>query len=130
MRTICCRDSDEDFQLAKSDRSPIAREVCLGSAWRGSSSEDYPLEKSSFMRNLAEGRPMVDFGWRWGGSPAGGVWGIQGRSAIVEIQPLEPVRCESSSEIHPLWKLGRSPILVGGRKEAAYYWSSVKDQLS
>ena len=53
-----------------------------------------------------------------------------GRSAVVEIQPLEPVRCESSSGIHPLWKLGRSPILVGGQKEAAYCWSSIEDRLS
>ena len=71
--TIYCRDSDEDFQLAKSDRSPIAREVCLGFAWRGSSSEDYPSKKSDFMRNLVEGRPVVDFGWHWGGSSTGGV---------------------------------------------------------
>ena len=73
VRTICCRDSNKDFQLVKSDRSPIARKVHLGFAWCGSSSEDYPLKKSDFMRNLVEGRSVVDFGWHWGGSSAGGV---------------------------------------------------------
>ena len=73
MRTIYCKDSDEDFQLAKFDRSPIAREVRLGFAWCGSSSEDYLSKKSDFMRNLVEGRSVADFGWRWGGSSAGGV---------------------------------------------------------
>ena len=57
-KVICCRSSDGDFLS----------------------------EKSSFMRNPAEGRPTVDFGWRWGDSSAGGVWGSCGSlDGVVEV---------------------------------------------
>ena len=39
------------------------------------------------MKNLVEDRPTVDFGWRWGGSSAGGVWGSCGSlDGIVEAR--------------------------------------------
>ena len=39
------------------------------------------------MKNLAEGRPVVDFGWRWGGSSTGGVWGSYGSlDGIVKVR--------------------------------------------
>ena len=65
---ICCRSLDGDFLLVKFGKGLVAREVRLGFARCRSSSEDYPSKKSGFMRNLMEGQPTVDLGWRWGGS--------------------------------------------------------------
>ena len=68
MEVICCRSSDRNFLLEKSGRSPIAREVRLGFARCGNSPEDDPLGKFDFIKDLVEGRPVMDFGWCWGGS--------------------------------------------------------------
>ena len=39
------------------------------------------------MKNLMEGRPAVDFGWRWGGSSARGVWGsCESLDGVVEVR--------------------------------------------
>ena len=65
--TICCRSSDGDFLL----------------------------EKSDFMRNPTESRPIVEFGWCCGGSSARGVlrtlwkvkrWRSLGYGSAVEVQ--------------------------------------------
>ena len=48
---------------------------------------NFLLGKFGFMKNLAEGQPAVDFGWRWGGSSAGEVLGSCGSlDGIVEVR--------------------------------------------
>ena len=59
----------------------------VGVIYCRSSDGNFLLKKSDFMKNLAEGRPAVDFGWRWGGSSAGGVWGSCGSlDDVVEVR--------------------------------------------
>ena len=39
------------------------------------------------MKSLAEGRPTVDFGWHWGGSSTGGIWGsCESLDDVVEVR--------------------------------------------
>ena len=64
----CCRSSDRNFLLAKLSRNLIVGEVRLGFARCGNSLEDDPLGKYDFMKDLVEGRSVMDFGWRWRGS--------------------------------------------------------------
>ena len=72
-----------------------------------SSDGDFLLEKSGFMKNPAEGRPTVEFGWRYGGSSAGGVLRTLGKvehwrspefNSVVEVR-TESGSCRSSDEI-------------------------------
>ena len=74
-KVICCRSSDGDFLL----------------------------EKSDFMRNPTEDRPTVEFGWRCGGSITGGVlrtvrkverWRSLRFNSVVEIR-TESGSCRS-----------------------------------
>ena len=68
MGVTCRRSSDRNFPLAKPDRNPIVGEVRLGFARCENFPEDDPLGKFDFMKDLVEGRPVMDFGWCWGGS--------------------------------------------------------------
>ena len=62
------------------------------------------------MRNLAGGRPTVEFGWRCGGSSAGGVlrtlwkderWRSLVFNSVVEVR-MESGFCKSLGEVHLL----------------------------
>ena len=109
MEVTCRRSSDRNFSLAKPDRNLIVGEVRLEFVQCENSLEDDPLGKFGFMKDLVEGRPVMDFGWHWG------VFGRHRRRlVVVGIQLLEPDRRRSLSNIQPLWRFGRSLILVEG----------------